>query len=189
MPAVLNYAGKLPRPDDPAIYEPIIDAIAIGHPFVSAASLAGIDVSTLHKWRHKGEAELEALKGEWKRWEELSPHCQLVIRIKSAQADMIDEALKNWRDGAKNWPAWATLLERRVPESFGRNERLDITETRTENYRIELGSATIAILSRALAIEKAKVQGIPLLTDGQKTIEPTNYERVDDLTGLLEQTD
>lgn len=160
MPHVLNYANKMPKADDPAIYEPICEAIARGHPHVTAASMAGIHLDTLKHWRYKGQAELEALDGEWCPWDDLSPQAQLVFRVRAAQASMADEALTHWRAGEKDWAAWCTLLERRMPADFGRNQRIDITETRTEIHRIELGSATQAILERVLQLST------PLLTEG-----------------------
>ena len=158
---VLNYAKKAPTPGDPAIYEPIINAILKGHPQPTAAALAGIHEDTLFHWRYKGQDELAAAAGNWIAWDELSSHAQLVIRIKEAQAGLVDEALGHIRAGGKDWAAWMTLLERRFPNDFGRNQRIEIEHNVNVTHRLELGSAEAAILARIVELESIDHAPVP----------------------------
>ena len=120
MPALL-YRTKLPHPDDSDIVQTITEAVTKGHPLATAAARAGIHEDTLYHWLNTGRAEIQATDGAWTPWTELSSHAQLVIRIKEALSGLVEEALDHVRAGGKDWAAWMTLLERRMPKEFGRN--------------------------------------------------------------------
>ena len=160
MPA-LKYRTKLPRPDDPDIYEPICAALLKGHSQASAAAMAGIDDETLYHWRYKGQAQLQAAQGQWIPWEELGSHARFVIRIKEAQAGLVDEALDHIRGGKNDWAAWMTLIERRFPNDWSRNER---REVHSVTVHVTIPAATEAEL---LAMVQQRItQGQHLLPPG-----------------------
>ncbi|KKN34809.1 hypothetical protein LCGC14_0789890 [marine sediment metagenome] len=121
MPKLL-YRTTMPHPDDPEIIASITAAVNKGHPLASAAALAGIHDETLYHWTAKGREELAQAEGHTLLWEELGSHARLVIHIKEALAGLVDEALDHVRAGGKDWAAWMTLLERRMPKDFGRNQ-------------------------------------------------------------------
>lgn len=158
MPA-LKYRTTLPRPDDPDIYEPICDALAHGQAQTTAAANAGIHEDTLYHWRYQGQEELAALEGQWRPWGELGSHAQLVIRLKEAEAQFVGTALQNWWDAEQNWAKWPTMLERRRPGEFGRQQRVEV---RSQSVSITIDVAQLPervqreLLSRAVAALQQK---------------------------------
>lgn len=127
MPALL-YRTTMPKADDPDIVATISQAMSTGHPLSTAAALAGIHEDTLYHWLDAGKAEIAATEGTWTAWGELGSRAQLVIHVKEAIAGLVSEALEHVRAGGKDWAAWMTLLERRMPHDFGRNQHIEIEQ-------------------------------------------------------------
>ena len=178
----LKYRSKLPRPDDPDIYEPICQAIAIGMPQAQAAFNAGVHEDTLYHWRYQGQAQLAQAEGRWMPWNELGSHAQLVIRIKEAEAGLVEDALLRWREGGKDWPAWATLLERRFPQEFGRRmattvEQRTLSITVTAELPPAAQSAILAYLQQNYAPPTPLLiegEGVPGTSPGGEPPPPTS---------------
>ena len=90
----------------------IVDAVKLGAPWYLAARAGGIGPSTLRDWKARGR------KGE-------APFAAFLARLEKAEAEGAVEALRHIREaGSKGaWQAWAWMLERRFPRSFGRRDR------------------------------------------------------------------
>ena len=83
--------------------------------------------------------------------------------VKQAEAELVDSMLTHIQDAAesdhKHWPAAMTLLERRFPNDFGRNQRIEIEHNVNVTHRLELGSAEAAILARIVELEGGERTG------------------------------
>jgi len=160
MTRALLYRTTVPKPDDPDVYEPLCVALAKGHSQASAAALAGIHEDTLYHWRYQGEAELAAAQGNWIPWEELGHHARLIIRLKEAWAGLESEALDHIRGGKNDWAAWMTLLERRCPHDWGRQNRLEVTQIdSTRDVLAGIGALTLQEITRRLLASQNDPQG------------------------------
>lgn len=160
MPA-LAYRTTMPRPDDPEILESIYQDLIRGMPLRHAAVRAGISESTAYHWVMTGSgADGDPVLSDG----ELGSHALFVQTIKEANAACVDAELTAWDAGGKDWVAHATKLERRFPNDFGRNQRIDITSQHTEIHRIELGEATLAVLERIAELSSVDTKLIPAST-------------------------
>ncbi|KKM80654.1 hypothetical protein LCGC14_1337580, partial [marine sediment metagenome] len=103
----------------------------------------------------------------WDEGNELGSHVPFMLAIKQAEADLVDSQLGVIQDAGNKgmWAAAMTLLERRFPQDFGRNQRIEVSNQTTIIHRLELGSALEHILLRAAEL------GSPagLLTEGDGT--------------------
>ena len=141
----------LPRPDDPDILERIRDAITKGHPLRTAATLAGLHEDTAYGWKSRGRADLDAWDGE----SELSSHGRFVLMLKEAEAACLDRCLDPVEDqiAKGNWVTGMTLAERRFPQEFGRNQRIEI-----ESRSVTITAALPAVAEKELlALLQAKL--------------------------------
>ena len=157
MPALAARA-TMPRPGDTAIIAAFSNAIEQGHPIDTAATIAGIGAMTARDWITQGNAQLDADPDGARPVTELGSHAAFAAAHKQALAELVDAKLGQIHDaaasGPKFWPAAMTLIERRFPRDFGRNERLEI-EQRSVNVNVTLEAlppgqreALIAALSR-----------------------------------------
>ncbi|CAN5420774.1 hypothetical protein BH11PLA2_BH11PLA2_32730 [soil metagenome] len=105
----------------------LLTAVRAGLPLKHAAKLAGIGRSTLFKWLAKGRSESRG------------PRRDLVDALKKAETELMREALDSIRKiakTAKQWTAWAWLLERRWPDDFGQ-QRHEISELKKQLKEVE----------------------------------------------------
>ena len=159
MPA-LKYRTIMPRPDDPEILESIYADVSRGVPLCHAAVRAGISEWTAYAWVDDAKAEIG---------DGTTPHGELgsvahfAQVVKEAHAECVSSRLAQ-ADAAEgnNWQKHITVLERRFPNDFGRNQRIDIKSEHTEIHRIELGQATLAILGRIAELQSPSA---PLLEE------------------------
>lgn len=106
-----------PTKFDDQVADRICEAVSLGCTFALAAQAGGIDPETLRSWKARGR------EGE-------EPFSAFLGRIKKAEGEAANEALRVIRDAAKEgtWQAAAWLLERRYPKSYGRqNLRADLS--------------------------------------------------------------
>ena len=106
-----------PTKFDTEVADRICEAISLGNTWNLAARAGGVDPKTLREWKARGRAGEE-------------PYGPFLLRLKKAEAEATNEALRVIRDAAQagTWQAAAWLLERRHPRSFGRSHvRADIT--------------------------------------------------------------
>ena len=95
--------------------ERLIEAVRLGATWEIAAAAAGVDVSTVHRWR-AGEGELNR---------------ELCDRLQKSEADGALDALAAIRQAAQGgtWQAAAWLLERRYPAAYGRRTEVAVSTT------------------------------------------------------------
>ena len=124
MPALGTHSvTRTPRPDDPTILATIAKATAKGHPVTTAAELAGIGASTGTQWYRLGTEELDAgdVQGS---------HVAFAATINRARATMTEVRLTRIDEAGEkgNWQADMTVLERRMPQDFGRFQRIEVEQ-------------------------------------------------------------
>ena len=153
----LAYRTTLPRPDDPEILESIYQDLSRGVPLRHAAVRAGISENTAYHWVMEA-GQMPPTDGE-----ELCSQALFAQVVKEADAECVSSRLAQ-SDAAEgnNWQKHITVLERRFPQDFGRNQRIDITSQHTEIHRIELGDAALAILARIAELQSPSA---PLLEE------------------------
>ncbi len=113
----------MPKPDDPDILARFAEATRKGHPLATASTMAGLEASTGSHWRAVGEQQLEA-------GDEHGSHVLFVQTLRAAEAVFVDTRLDRIdAAGAKgNWAADMTVLERRRPQDFGRNQTVNVKQ-------------------------------------------------------------
>ncbi len=120
----------MPRPGDANIIKVLANAVEQGYPLSVAATLAGIGATTAHDWLADGNAELAAAP-RGTPLNEVGSHAELAWAINAAQAAFVVRNVDIVNEHAaqpKGWLPAMTLLERRMPRDFGRNERLEIEQ-------------------------------------------------------------
>ena len=129
MPA-LRTRTTMPKPSDPIIIARIATATQRGHPLHTAATLAGIGATTAKDWRTIGDEQLEA-------GDEHGSHAAFALALKQAEARLVARRLKRIDKAGQrgNWAADMTLLERRFPQDFGRNQTVNV---KTESLSVVL---------------------------------------------------
>ena len=148
MPA-LAYRSTMPRPGDVAIIAIVTEAVEQGHPLTTAATKAGISEATARQWYAEGLAQLDA-------GDELGSHVRFAQGIRDAQARFVDGNLaivhRDMATPGKGWLPAMTLLERRMPQHFGRQNRLDVSvEQRSVNVNIELSGPAAEAMALLIA--------------------------------------
>jgi transposase len=98
--------------------EIICKAIANGSTYAEAAELAGVTYNTLLNWKHRGEQAKSGKLFEFfntlKKAEDQS-EAELLSRIVDAGRD------------PKHWQANAWILERRMPDRWGRKDKIEMS--------------------------------------------------------------
>ena len=100
----------------PELVETVCNEIRLGMPYVWAAVRSGITEPTFHRYKNKGNSDLEAGVE--------STEADFCKCLKSAEADFMHNCLLTVQAAPERWQAQMTLLERRFPADFGR--RLDL---------------------------------------------------------------
>ncbi len=93
----------------PDVQERIVQALTAGNYLQTAATYAGIGITTLHRWMQQGE---QARRGMFREFREAVEKAQ-------ADAEVRDIALIATA-AATHWQAAAWRLERKFPERWGR---------------------------------------------------------------------
>jgi transposase len=109
--------GDVKSKYSPPVHEAIVAAIRQGNYKSTAARLVGIAPTTLTGWLRSGEAD------------ENSRYRQLYLECEQAEAEWESEMLGKVRAAAEkpqNWAAAMTMLERRMPEKYGRRDALTV---------------------------------------------------------------
>lgn len=107
-----------PTKFSPELQEIICKKIADGATYAEAAEAAGVDYTTLLKWRQAGE------KAEGGKLFEF------YHAIKTAEDQSKQTLLKRIVTAGKDpkfWQANAWILERRFPQEYGRKDRMELT--------------------------------------------------------------
>lgn len=113
----------------PKLKNQIGSNIKLGMPLKFAAEAAGIHEATFYRWMQEGE---KATKGQYHEFCEYIKQCQSVAVKK--HLNLITKAATEG-----SWQASAWILERRHPEEFGRNDKLNIdAKTKNENLNVNI---------------------------------------------------
>lgn len=134
-------AGR-PSKLTPALQAKLCDAIRAGNFLEPAASFAGIDESTLHRWLKRGARERKGARHD------------LAMAVDKATADSETLAVARIsKEGSEgSWQAEAWLLERRFPERWGRRERHEVKAEINSTVKVKnVGQEAIEELARLLA--------------------------------------
>ncbi len=95
----------------------LVDAIEAGNYYETACTLAGIDYTTFRLWMQKGEA------GEAKKY---SDFFEAITR---AEAQAEQNAITAWQQAfPDDWRAAQMFLERRHPDRWGKQDKLDLKQ-------------------------------------------------------------
>ena len=123
----------------PGVHEIIVQALASGCYRETAATHAGIAVSTFYNWLERGEADIEHGKQ--------TPYMELVEAINKAEAEAELDALEMIRKAApKNWNAAAWMLERKNPAKWGRRTALEHSGQIDTGTSVKIADAVSAAL-------------------------------------------
>jgi len=112
-----SYVASAGRPTKctPELTEKICEYLASGCYVCTACDLCGIDQSTYHRWRERGE------NGE-------EPYCEFVKAIKDAEARAEARAVALVQKAmVDDWKAAMTWMERKFPDRWSRGERREIS--------------------------------------------------------------
>ncbi|MFO0658897.1 MAG: hypothetical protein U0165_03550 [Polyangiaceae bacterium] len=99
----------------PEVSAKICAAIRDGHTFEDSARLAGISKTTFHRWMRRGkrEGELSALRS-------------FRVDVEKATLDArVTLVSIIWEASKRDWRAAAWFLERRYPEEYGKQTRVE----------------------------------------------------------------
>ena len=151
----------MPRPDDPEILESVYDDLKRGIPLRHAAVRAGISEDTAYHWLTEAR-QIPVTDGE-----ELSSQVLFGQVVKEGLAACVDDRLTK-SDGAEgnNWQKHITILERRFPDDFGRNQRIT-TESVTVSVQVsaQLTEGQLTDLMQSLADRATAQRALPQLTE------------------------
>lgn len=103
----------------PDRFESVCEALAAGNTRKAAARLAGVGRATLYRW-----LEVESLRDTIKK-AEADAELEMVAAVRRAAHD------------ARNWTAAAWWLERKMPDEWGKRDRLDLTMSWREQAKRE----------------------------------------------------
>ena len=99
----------------PERQQKLAEAIAAGNYYETACTYAGIDYTTFRLWMQKGEAQ------------EATKYSEFFEAITRAEAEAENTAVQIWQKAmADDWRAAQMFLERRHPDRWGKQDRLDL---------------------------------------------------------------
>ena len=150
----LRHRVTMPRPGDPDIIQAYTDAMKIGLPLGTCATMAGISADTARDWLRLGTEALGAAPD--KTAEELGSHALFAWSVKQADAAFVLDnvaVINACKTGSKGWLPAMTHLERMKPQDFGRFQRIEVEQrTVTVNLTAQLPpEAARALLDMAQA--------------------------------------
>jgi transposase len=116
---------------NPEMIEKLCKAVFEGNYMQTACRLAGISEPAFYQWIKNGEKDIQEGTN--------SIFTDLVKAIKKAESEaeakMIQVVISNAVE-SKNWVSAMTYLERRYPERWGRKDRLQVDETKTQEIKV-----------------------------------------------------
>ena len=180
MPALSPGSVVMPKPDDPALLQRIVEATLLGHALKTAAPLVNIDPATAYRWYNEGTADIEA--------QVLSPHATFTTAVNLARAQKvasrltrIEEAGSGAKTGKPQWQADAWVLERTESDDFALTQRHEVSGSVQIDARVvvtELPTEVRALILRAGA-EALEAEHKLLPPGGTETAEPEDAERAE----------
>lgn len=146
----------------------LLEMFALGASQADACRYAGVSTDSLQRWIAAGRAELASIESQGDGDYLVSDAALLVLGIDRALGEFARTNLDNIKFAAqspRNWTASAWLLERRLPEEWGKRERVEHQHTHeiigeVERMARERGlDAEATARLRNLAEERLKRRG------------------------------
>ncbi|HEY8597354.1 MAG TPA: hypothetical protein VIL85_02920 [Thermomicrobiales bacterium] len=112
------------------IVKRLLEMFSLGASQADACRYAGVSHDSLQRWIAAGRAELAAIEGMAEGEHDCSDAAVLVLAIDRAMGEFAKTQLANIKLAAtspNNWTASAWLLERRLPDDWGKREKVDHT--------------------------------------------------------------
>ncbi len=106
-----------------AVHAQIVKGLRSGCYRKDAAAFADVGTSTFYRWMERGEADAESDRQSVERdlWEAVArAEADAVVRMNALIAAA----------APKDWKAAAWWLERKLPDDYGRRDRLEVTKPR-----------------------------------------------------------
>jgi hypothetical protein len=124
------------------VHQAIVQTVRDGNYRGTGARLAGINESTLRDWLAIGKEYREQGYSPGDPGMQNPEYLQLLIDIEEAEADfetaMVGRVTAAANSGAPNtWPAAMTILERKMPEKFGRRDALKVSGDAENPLQVE----------------------------------------------------
>lgn len=107
----------------------IAGRVAVGMPLLYAAQAEGVAKNTVHEWIRRGRGEDDRPATELLSW--------FAGEMEKARAESIQRAVQAVYEDP-SWQARAWWLERRLPDEFGRRERMEHTGEVEHRVTVEL---------------------------------------------------
>jgi hypothetical protein len=137
---------KLGRPSKltPETIDRLIGALAAGNYKETAATYAGITISTLNKWLQIGASDIEVGRE--------TEYSALFVAVRAAEAEAEVEAVTAIRLAfGDDWKAAVAFLERRHTQRWGRTNRVELTGA--EGGPVQLAQAEIVTEAQRIVQE------------------------------------
>lgn len=144
------------------ICDSITEHIGNGVPIHIACAAVGINKTTYHRWRAKGEALLKAQHEQQERGQPVVQlegndylYVKLHLDIEAARANALAERIAQVTTaGSEDWRAAGWYLERQIPEEFGQKSRTELTGV--NGGPIEVAQAEIVSEAQRIVTEQMK---------------------------------
>jgi hypothetical protein len=145
----------------------LLDSIAAGMPYKLACLRAGISEDTLVAWRKKGAEGRE-------------PYASFVRELQTAEGDAVFMRLQHIEGAAMNgqWQASAWLLERRYPQFFGRQDRLQAEVSGPDGGPMEFARVGESDVVEEIAAAVARLRQRKGASDDTEGSEPGGEEEL-----------
>jgi len=118
----------------------LLEMFMLGASQADACRYAGVSVDSLQRWLAAGRAELDAIEPMAEGAYSCSDAAALVLAIDRAMGEFTKIQLDNIKFAAqspKHWTASAWLLERRLPDDWGKREQVSHEHTHTIISEVE----------------------------------------------------
>lgn len=133
----------------------LCESVSNGVPLKIAAQTQGLNVSTVLRWRQRGEVAMELLAQDKEVPLYEQQFIPLVESLSRARGQALEERIAQVADaGHTDWRAASWYLERQVPSEFGQVNRTELTGA--DGGPIQLAQAELA--SEAEKIVKASME-------------------------------
>ncbi|MGD0091539.1 MAG: helix-turn-helix domain-containing protein [Planctomycetota bacterium] len=168
-----------PRPGRPLLLqneqvrERLLRAVSLGMTWEDAAQAAGVDASSLYRWRAEGAAaNKKSARGEQLTDREAATR-EFCETLKTAQADGMFAMLENiHRAGEQNWTAHAWILERRHSNLFARLAPEDEIKRRAVEYMKEPVQRVTDFIHYDLALDAEQKEKLVARLNGLAGLPP-----------------
>ena len=139
----------------PKVRDKIISKLKLGNYARTAAACAGISESTFYHWLERGEKEKSGIYSEF------------LEAVKEAQAEseanLLNHISKAVLDG--QWTAAAWQLERKFPERWGKQQKVELTGETTTTHALKDETVDMLMEKILLARKIKESEQVPQIED------------------------